>query len=198
MSSLLIKLTALLLLVSLSPLLLILFLLVKLTSSGPFLYTQPRLGRLKQVFLLIKIRTMVKDAEKTKKNLLKFNEADGPVFKIRNDPRYTQIGKFLSHNGLDEIPQLINIILGQMTFVGPRPLPVDEARRIDPKYDIRYQVLPGITSLWVVEGAHKLSFKNWMELDLKYVKNRSLRLDFQIIINTLILVVKSICWQIKG
>ena len=129
---------------------------------------------------------MVHQAEKKKKIYMHLNEADGPVFKIKNDPRYTKIGKIISRLGLDELPQLINIIKGEMRFIGPRPLPVKEARQILPKYEKRFSVLPGITSLWVVTGGHSLSFKEWMELDIFYVKHKSLILDIVIITRTVV------------
>ena len=131
---------------------------------------------------------MVVDAEDQKSKIQNFNEADGPVFKIRNDPRYTLVGKFISHSGLDELPQLINIIKGEMSFVGPRPLPIEEAQKIPKKYDMRFSVLPGITSLWVIRGSHKLSFDEWMKLDLDYVKRQNPFLDFRVAVKTIQLI----------
>lgn len=150
------------------------------------------MGKDMRDFWMYKIRTMTADAELKKKPLLNKNEADGPVFKIRNDPRYTKIGKLLSHTGIDELPQLINIMKGEMAFVGPRPLPVDEAQQIPHKYHKRFTVLPGITSLWVLKGAHYLTFKEWMELDIYYIQNKSLRDDVQICIRTGYLMIKMI------
>jgi lipopolysaccharide/colanic/teichoic acid biosynthesis glycosyltransferase len=129
---------------------------------------------------------MQKNAEKRKKSLLFLNEADGPVFKIQDDPRYTKIGKILSRLGVDELPQLVNIIKADMAFVGPRPLPFEESLRIPQKYQTRFSVLPGITSLWVVKGGHALSFKKWMELDSYYVKNKTLWLYWSIIVGTIV------------
>ncbi|HRN70625.1 MAG TPA: sugar transferase, partial [Candidatus Woesebacteria bacterium] len=119
------------------------------------------------------------------------NQADGPVFKIQDDPRYTKIGKILSRIGLDELPQLINIVKGEMAFVGPRPLPLQEANQIPSRYHKRFSVLPGITSTWVVNGSHKLSFTEWMELDVLYVKNRSIFLDISISVKTIFLLFHS-------
>lgn len=172
------------------PLFLVLFLLIRLTSSGPFLFKQKRIGKDKKSFIMYKIRTMIENAQGLKNGLRKLNEADGPVFKIRDDPRYTKIGKFLAHTGLDELPQLINIVKGEMSFVGPRPLPADETGKIPKKYERRFSVLPGITSLWVIHGSHKLAFDEWMKLDLRYIDNRSLWLDMKISFLTVAMIVK--------
>ena len=140
---------------------------------------------------------MVKDAEKLKVKYKKLNESDGPTFKIDNDPRYTKIGKFLSHTALDEIPQLINIIKGEMSFVGPRPLPIGEAKKISKKYEKRFSVLPGMTSLWVVRGTDHSSFAKWMQLDLEYIKRKNWQYDLQILIKTGRMVVKFITNSFK-
>lgn len=124
-------------------------------------------------------------AEKDKGKYSHMNQADGPVFKIRDDPRYTKIGNIISHLGLDELPQLLNIMKGDMVFIGPRPLPKDEAEKIPKKYEKRFTVLPGVTSLWVIRGGHKLSFQKWMELDLLYVTKKSMILDIEIIFKTI-------------
>lgn len=168
---------------------------MKLTFISMFdfvFFYQKRVGKDKKIFTLYKIRTMVNNAELLKEKYQQLNEANGPVFKIRDDPRYTKIGKFLAHTGLDELPQLINVIKGEMAFVGPRPLPVDEASKVPKKYEKRFSVLPGITSLWIVKGAHKLSFREWMELDLEYVRNKSVWLDMKISLLTVLLILKSI------
>lgn len=188
------RLMALFLLILLSPLILILYLTVKLTSKGSFIFKQKRMGKDFKPFVIYKIRTMIEGAEKQKTSLKTLNEADGPVFKIRNDPRYTPIGRFLSHTGLDEILQLVNIIKGEMSFVGPRPLPVDEALKVPRQYHKRFSVLPGITSFWVIRGAHFLTFKQWMESDLEYIKKKNFFLDLYIILATGFLSLK---WAIK-
>ena len=133
---------------------------------------------------------MIEDAENQKSKVQNLNEADGPVFKIHDDPRYTKFGRFLAHSGLDELPQLINIVKGEMSFVGPRPLPVAEAKKVPKKYEPRFSVLPGMSSLWVIKGTDHSSFDRWMELDLEYVKNRSFWYDFVIVIKTLLLLAK--------
>lgn len=153
-------------------------------------FKQKRLGKNKKPFFIYKFRTMVVNAENLKSKIQNLNEADGPVFKMYNDPRYTKIGRFLAHNGLDEIPQLINIIRGEMALVGPRPLPINEAKKVPKKYERRFSVLPGITSLWVVKGADHTSFKKWMEDDLEYIKNKSFLYDLKIIIQTIWMLLK--------
>lgn len=176
---------ALVMFVALSPLLLVFFILIKTTSRGPYLYIQKRTGKDMKPFWIYKIRTMVEGAEGLKSKVQSLNEADGPVFKIRQDPRYTKIGAFLSHTALDELPQLINIVKGEMAFVGPRPLPIEEAIKVPKKYHTRFSVLPGMTSTWIIEGAHALSFKRWMELDCEYARNKSVWMDIQILLRTI-------------
>jgi lipopolysaccharide/colanic/teichoic acid biosynthesis glycosyltransferase len=168
----------------------IIYVAVKLTSEGPFIFTQTRIGKNKKPFIIYKIRTMVKGAEDLKKRYVKHNEADGPVFKIQYDPRFTPVGKFLTKYALDELPQLLNVLKGEMAIVGPRPLPIDEAKKIPKKYKIRFSVLPGMTSLWVISGAHRLSFKQWMDLDAEYVKYRKLKSDIFILIRTINILVR--------
>ncbi len=166
-------------------------------SQGPFIFEQKRAGKNKKPFTLYKIRTMVVNAENIKSKISNLNEADGPVFKIKNDPRYTKIGKFLSHTGLDEIPQLINVIKGEMDFVGPRPLPVDEANKVPKKYERRFSILPGITSLWIIRGAHNLTFDQWMKLDMEYVVKKSISYDSEIFLTTLKRVIFLIIYNNK-
>lgn len=170
--------------ITLLPLLCVLYILVRLTSKGPFLFKQLRIGKNKKPFWIYKIRTMIVGAEALQARYKSKNEADGPVFKMRNDPRYTTIGKFLSHSAFDELPQLINIVRGEMAFVGPRPLPKKEALGVPKKYQERFSVLPGMTSTWIVEGAHSLSFKRWMELDCAYARHNSLYQNISILLKT--------------
>ncbi len=176
----------------------LLWLVVRLEDNGPLLFKQKRIGKKKKPFIVYKIRTMVLGAERLKKKYTHLNEADGPVFKIYNDPRHTRVGRFLTRTGLDELPQLINVIKGEMSLVGPRPLPIDEARRAPKRYEKRFSVLPGITSLWVVRGSHQLSFDEWMKLDLQYVENRSPWQDLSIMLLTGLLMGKWVlCWLLK-
>lgn len=135
---------------------------------------------------------MIVGAEAQKRFLEHLNEAKGPVFKIKNDPRYTKFGKILANTGLDELPQLFNVLKGEMSLVGPRPLPLYEANKLSKKEKVRNSIKPGITSSWVVEGAHKLKFKDWMELDQKYVENGSFREDLRILYLTSKMVINQI------
>ncbi len=166
------------------------YLAVKLDSKGPFIFRQKRAGKGKKPFVMYKVRTMAQGSQARQKSLFKLNEADGPVFKIRNDPRYTKVGKFLSHTGLDELPQLCNVLKGEMSFVGPRPLPVSEARKVPSRYDARFSVLPGMASSWIVQGSHKLSFRQWMELDMAYAAHPSFLTDARIFVRTALLVLR--------
>lgn len=186
------RIVALLLLILISPFLGVLWILVKLDSPGPFIFSQKRTGYGKKPFIMYKIRSMRVGASALQKTLLKKNEADGPVFKIGNDPRFTRIGKWLSRSGLDELPQLLNIVCGQMSFVGPRPLPISEAKCVPKRFAARFSVLPGITSPWVVNGNHSLSFTTWMELDLAYVRERSLLRDLFVMGQTVFMIARNL------
>jgi len=192
------RLSALFLLIFFSPAFFILYILIKLTSQGPFLFKQLRAGKNKKPFWIYKIRTMVENAEDLKEKIKHLNQADGPVFKVYDDPRFTKIGRFLAKIGIDELPQLINIAKGEMSFVGPRPLPLDEAKKIPKKYEKRFLVLPGIFSSWVAYGAFHNDFKKWMELDLKDVKNKSFWYDLKIILRSLGFVLKLIIRSVKS
>jgi lipopolysaccharide/colanic/teichoic acid biosynthesis glycosyltransferase len=189
------RLLALAILISALPFFSLLWLLIKLEDGGPLFFKQKRMGKDKKPFIMHKIRTMVIDAEKLKKKYLHLNEADGPVFKMRNDPRYTKIGKVLTRTGLDELPQLVNVVRGEMALVGPRPLPWKEAIKIPKKYQKRFSVFPGITSSWVVKGSHGLSFDEWMNLDLEYVKKGSNLFDVQTLFLTGWLITK---WSVRS
>jgi exopolysaccharide biosynthesis polyprenyl glycosylphosphotransferase len=165
--------------------------LVKLTSSGPILFRQERSGLNGRPFTMLKFRTMVSNAEQKKAELASFNEMDGPVFKISNDPRVTPIGKILRKFSVDELPQLWNVLKCEMSLVGPRPLPVDEIKRInDPAHRRRLSVKPGLTCLWQIRGRNEVtSFKDWVSLDLEYIDNWSLWLDLKILLKTIPVVV---------
>ncbi|MCX7907491.1 MAG: sugar transferase [Bacteroidetes bacterium] len=174
-------------LILLLPLMLLIALLIRLTSPGaPALYVQDRVGYHKRIFRMYKFRTMVPNAEQLQQELEELNEADGPVFKIRNDPRITSIGRFLRKHSLDELPQLINVLLGDMSLVGPRPLPLRDYQRFtDPRYKRRFAVKPGLTCLWQISGRSDLRFEEWIRLDLAYVDNWSLALDLRILLKTI-------------
>ena len=174
---------ALVLLLLLSPLLLLAALAVKLTSPGPVFFRQQRSGLNGRPFTMLKFRTMVTDAEQLKAELASFNEMDGPVFKVTSDPRVTALGRVLRKWSVDELPQLWNVLRFEMSLVGPRPLPVDEIRRIhDPAHRRRLSVKPGLTCLWQISGRNDVaSFKEWVRLDLEYIDNWSLWLDLKIL-----------------
>jgi exopolysaccharide biosynthesis polyprenyl glycosylphosphotransferase len=161
-------------------------LLIKLSSPGPVLFRQQRAGRNGQPFTMLKFRTMVTNAEQLQQELAQLNEMSGPVFKVSNDPRVTPIGRFLRKYSIDELPQLWNVLRGDMSLVGPRPLPVHEVQRFDDPADRRrLSVKPGLTCLWQVSGRNNLTdFKEWVRLDLEYIDNWSLWLDVKILLRT--------------
>jgi lipopolysaccharide/colanic/teichoic acid biosynthesis glycosyltransferase/NDP-sugar pyrophosphorylase family protein len=168
-----------------APFMLIIALAVKLDSPGPILFRQERSGLGGCQFTMYKFRSMVSNAEEIKRELLEMNEVDGPMFKILKDPRITRLGKFLRDTNLDELPQLLNILRGDMSLVGPRPLSFDEMR-YNPRWrDARLAVRPGMTGLWQVEAHTKLEFNEWIRQDLDYVHNISLGLDLNILYRTL-------------
>jgi lipopolysaccharide/colanic/teichoic acid biosynthesis glycosyltransferase len=173
-----------------SPLFLVLVVLVFVFSGVPVFYLQSRVGKKGKIFKIIKFRTMIVNAEKYQKKYKKYNEADGPVFKIFNDPRFTVIGRYLSRSGLDELPQFINVLRGEMSVVGPRPLPTYEAVNLPKKYRVRELINPGITSLWVINGSHNLKFKEWMKLDREYVKYGNFGTDLRVIYKTACLMLQ--------
>lgn len=179
------------LLVITAPVFLVISLLVKFTSPGTVFFIQERVGLNKRRFLLYKFRTMVQGAEKQQMELEDSNEADGPVFKIKQDPRITKFGKFLRKSSLDELPQLVNVLKGDISLVGPRPLPERDYEGFDQDWHRRrFSVRPGITCLWQVNGRGNISFDKWMELDMEYIDNWSLALDLKILIKTIPAVLK--------
>jgi exopolysaccharide biosynthesis polyprenyl glycosylphosphotransferase len=181
---------ALVLLVVFSWLWIPLALLVKLTSRGPIFFRQKRAGLNGQPFTMFKFRTMVVNAEEIKQKLAAMNEMSGPVFKISKDPRVTPVGKLLRKFSADEIPQLFNVLRGEMSLVGPRPLPVEEVKRFhDVAHRRRLSVKPGVTGLWQVSGRSNMKdFADWVRLDLEYIDNWSLWLDFKILCRTVPIV----------
>ena len=167
------------------PVLILIAILIRLTSRGPALFRQDRAGLGGSPFVLLKFRSMREDAELRRRELEHRNEMDGPIFKMRQDPRITHIGRFLRRSSLDELPQLLNVLLGHMSLVGPRPLPLDEAKRLAPEHQRRHTVRPGLTGLWQVSGRNELPYARMMELDLDYVGRCSLLLDLRILLATL-------------
>jgi len=179
------------LLILLAPVLLFVTIAIKLTSSGPVFFLQERIGINKRRFKIYKFRTMVPQAEKLMASLENQNEVSGPVFKIRKDPRITPIGRFLRRSSIDELPQLINVLKGDMSLVGPRPLPVRDYEGFNEDWQRRrFSVKPGITCLWQVNGRSDISFDQWMLLDLKYMDEWSLWLDLKILARTVPAVVR--------
>lgn len=172
-------------LVILSPILSIVALLVKITSPGPVFFKQKRLGLNGRAFVMYKFRTMVRNADNLKKALLPKNEMDGPVFKMKNDPRVTPLGKFLRKTSLDELPQLFNVLRGDMSLVGPRPPLPAEVKRYDLWQRRKLSVKPGITCLWQINGRNEIPFRDWMKMDLEYIDNWSLWLDLKILARTI-------------
>ncbi|MGF0108099.1 sugar transferase [Clostridium sp. SGI.024] len=171
-------------LVILSPLLLIVAILIKLESKGPVIFSQKRVGLNGKEFKMYKFRSMVVNAEELKEKLAKQNEMSGPMFKMKDDPRVTKIGKFIRKTSIDELPQLINILKGDMSLVGPRPSLPKEVAEFEPWMLERLNVKPGLTCYWQVSGRNNIDFIEWMKLDLKYVKDRSFLLDLKLIIKT--------------
>lgn len=181
----------LILAVTLTPVLIGVAIAVRCTSKGPVIFKQTRVGLNKRPFTLYKFRTMVQDAEVRQAALENQNEASGPVFKIRNDPRITSIGSFLRKTSLDELPQLFNVLKGDMSLVGPRPLPNRDVDGFREDWQRRrFSVLPGITCLWQLSGRSNISFEQWMELDLQYIDQWSLLLDLTILLKTTRAVIK--------
>jgi lipopolysaccharide/colanic/teichoic acid biosynthesis glycosyltransferase len=162
-------------------------LLIKLTSKGPIFFRQQRSGLNGAPFTIYKFRTMVTNAEQIQHELAAMNEMTGPVFKVTKDPRVTPVGRWLRKFSVDELPQLFNILRGEMSLVGPRPLPVDEIKRInDMAHRRRLSVKPGLTCLWQVSGRNEIKeFKDWVRLDLEYIDNWSLWLDLKILLRTI-------------
>ena len=167
-----------------SPLLLLAALAIKLESRGPVLYRSTRIGRGGRPFTFLKLRSMVHGADQHRHRLSHLNECDGPVFKINRDPRVTRVGRFLRVTSIDEIPQFMNVLLGQMSLVGPRPPIPEEVVQYEPWQLRRLDVRPGITCLWQISGRSRIGFQEWMRLDLEYIRRQSLALDMNILIRT--------------
>lgn len=178
-------LVSIVLIILLSPLWLIVAIIIKIESKGPVIFKQIRVGENERHFMFYKFRTMRHGAEKLKDSLKHLSDIDGPVFKIKRDPRITRVGKFLRKSSIDELPQLFNILKGDMTLVGPRPPVPEEVKKYGKRERGRLTVRPGLTGLWQVSGRNDISFVEWVELDLYYIKYRSLILDLKILIRTI-------------
>ncbi len=169
-----------------SPLFALIALAIKLDSRGPVFFVQERIGLGRRKFRMIKFRTMEVDAEQRQAEIEELNEVDGAAFKIKDDPRMTRVGRVLRKLSLDELPQMWNVFRGDMSLVGPRPLPIRDVQRFDSAWqNRRFSVRPGLTCLWQINGRHEIDFDHWMELDLQYIDNWSLSLDFDILVKTL-------------
>ena len=167
-------------------------LLIKLDSSGPIFYKQTRVGFKGVHFEVWKFRTMIQNASQLQSKLELQNEiAGGVLFKMKNDPRITRVGKYLRKYSLDELPQLFNVLLGQMSLVGPRPLPIRDVEKFAPEHYFRQDIIPGITGLWQVSGRSDTDSDNLFKLDLEYIQNWSLALDFKILCRTIGVVLNS-------
>lgn len=171
-------------LIVLSPVLIVVAIIIKLESEGPIIFSQNRVGYKGKIFKMYKFRSMVVDAEEVKKNLMNKNELSGPMFKMKNDPRITKIGKVIRKTSIDELPQLLNVIKGDMSLVGPRPSLPNEVKQF-PKWAYkRLEVKPGLTCFWQVNGRNNIEFEDWMRLDIEYVEKRSLFVDIKLIFKT--------------
>jgi exopolysaccharide biosynthesis polyprenyl glycosylphosphotransferase len=167
------------------PVFAVLAVLIRLESPGPVFYRSVRIGRGGRAFTFFKLRSMVLNADRKKHTIAHMNEAEGPVFKIARDPRITRIGKLLRSTSLDEIPQFYNVLIGDMSLVGPRPPIPNEVSQYEPWQLRRLDVRPGITCLWQISGRSRIGFHEWMRLDLEYIKHQSLALDLKILLRTI-------------
>lgn len=169
----------------LSPVFLLAALLVRLSSRGPALYRCERVGQCGELFTFCKLRSMIDGANHSKRDILHLNEVEGPVFKVASDPRTTALGRFLRRSSIDELPQLVHVLRGRMSLVGPRPPEPNEVREYEAWQLRRLSVRPGLTCLWQVSGRSLIPFEEWMRLDLEYIDNRSLWLDVKILVKTI-------------
>jgi exopolysaccharide biosynthesis polyprenyl glycosylphosphotransferase len=176
------------------PLFVVIPIAIKATSPGPVFFGQDRSGFHGRKFRMLKFRTMVKDAPKLREELEELNETDGAAFKIKNDPRITPVGRVLRKYHLDELPQLWNVLVGDMSLVGPRPLPPKEAQGNEWWQKRRLTMPPGLTCFWQAEGDHQIPFRKWMEMDLEYIDRWSLMLDFRIMLSTVGTLIRGTGW----
>lgn len=171
-------------LIILAPLLFLVSILIKLESRGNIIFVQERVGLNGKPFKMYKFRSMVSNAEDLKKDLMDHNDMEGPMFKMKHDPRITKIGKFIRKTSIDELPQLLNVLKGDMSLVGPRPSLPNEVEKFEDWMMERLKVKPGITCIWQVSGRNNIGFEEWMKLDVKYVHERSMLLDLKLIFKT--------------
>ncbi|MBF0441583.1 MAG: sugar transferase [Oligoflexales bacterium] len=176
-------------LLMLSPLFLVIAVIIKLTSKGPVFYSQKRVGKGGRVFNFYKFRSMVVNADKIKESLKNVNEATGPVFKMKHDPRVTKIGRFIRKYSIDELPQLFNVLKNDMSLVGPRPPIPDEVKKYKGWQTKRLAIQPGITCIWQTSGRSRIGFEDWVRMDIYYIENWSLWLDIKLLFKTVKTVV---------
>ncbi len=168
----------------LSPLFIIIAIIIKITSKGPVFFSQKRVGKNGKEFDMYKFRSMVVNAEELKEKLAAQNEMSGPMFKMKDDPRVTKVGKFIRKTSIDELPQLWNVLKGDMSLVGPRPSLPKEVAQFEGWMYKRLEVKPGLTCYWQVSGRNNIDFEDWMKLDVKYVEERNLWIDIKLIFKT--------------
>lgn len=168
----------------LSPIMLITAIAIKIESKGPVIFSQIRVGKDGKHFKMYKFRSMVQNAEELKEKLLSQNEMSGPMFKMKEDPRITKVGKFIRKTSIDELPQLFNVIKGDMSLVGPRPNLPKEVAQFSEYHKLKLKAKPGLTCYWQVMGRSSIGFEEWMELDIKYIRERSIWLDLKLIFRT--------------
>lgn len=178
-------------LIILFPLFLMIALVIKLEDGGNVIYVQERTGHHGKAFRMYKFRSMCQNAEKIHKELLDKNELDGPAFKMKDDPRVTRVGRFIRRTSIDELPQLINIIKGEMSIVGPRPLPTYEAKQCNEYQNQRLLVKPGLTCYWQCCGRNDIPFDEWIEMDLRYIREAGILTDLKLIFMTVGAVIRS-------
>jgi exopolysaccharide biosynthesis polyprenyl glycosylphosphotransferase len=171
--------------VLLLPVIPLIAIMIKLDSPGPVFFRQDRVGKGGRVFKFYKFRSMYQKAEQQKKDIEALNEQEGPVFKVKSDPRVTTVGRFLRRSSLDEIPQIFNVLKGDMSIVGPRPQIPAEVAQYQQWHRQRLDVIPGITCLWQISGRSHIAFSEWMRLDMEYVNSRGMRTDLMILLRTI-------------
>ena len=172
----------------LSPVIVIVACAIKFTSKGPIFFSQKRVGKNGELFDMYKFRSMVVNAEELKEKLAHQNEMSGPMFKMKDDPRVTKVGKFIRKTSLDELPQLLNVLKGDMSLVGPRPSLPKEVAQFEKWMYKRLSVKPGLTCFWQVSGRNNIDFEDWMKLDIKYVDERNLYIDIKLIFKTVLVL----------
>lgn len=175
-------------LIILSPILLIVMAAIKIESRGPVVFAQERVGYKGKRFKMYKFRSMVENAEELKEKLKDQNEMNGPMFKMKNDPRVTRVGRIIRKTSIDEIPQFVNVLKGDMSLVGPRPSLVKEVEEFDDWMLRRLDVKPGLTCYWQVSGRNDIDFEEWMKLDIKYIEEQSILVDIKLILKTVLVL----------